>query len=104
MALDICVESYGMVVHALDTGFMSHLSNLGFGSERFQKLRSVSEPACQVKQQADGLPFSQAKALWLVDVCDCSYDQAATEMRLDRATLAATVADGRHRIRSGIEV
>jgi predicted DNA-binding protein (UPF0251 family) len=103
MALDICVESYGMMVHALDTGFVSHLSNLGFRADRRQRPQTEVQDPCPVKQHADELPFRQAKSLWLVDVCGCSYDQAAAEMRIDRADLAASVAAGRTSIRDGIE-
>lgn len=41
------------------------------------------------------MPFEQAHALWLVDVCDCSYDQAALETGTSRDTIAADIADRR---------
>ena len=103
MAMDICVESYGIVVQALDTGFVSHLSNLGFRADRRQRTHLEVQDPSPVKQHADELPFRQAQSLWLVDVCGCSYDQAAAEMRIDRVDLAASVAAGRTNIRDGIE-
>ncbi len=103
MALDICVESYGMMVQALDTGLMNHLSTWTARAER----RYRSEPAIveglhEVKEHADGLGFAEARALWLVDVCGCNYAEAATEMRISRDELAAFVAGGRTRIRAGL--
>lgn len=103
MALDICVESYGMVVHALDTGVMTHLSSWVSRAERLYRSGSNAPGAvCTVKLQAEELAFSEAKALWLVDVCGSSYAEAATEMRVSRDELAAFVSGGRTQIRAGL--
>lgn len=120
MTLNLCLESYGAAVHVMD-------SLLGVSAEQARRpLRQVrlarssvrySSPGAkqitpqlddaeaesftrQVRAAAESMPFEQAHALWLVDVCRCSYDQAAAEVAVSRDELAGRVAGGRSFIRA----
>lgn len=48
-----------------------------------------------VPAAASELPFAQAQALWLVDVCGCTYADAAAEVRTTRGDIVRRVAGGR---------
>ncbi len=61
---------------------------------------SIAAFANQVRNATERLPFDQAYALWLVDVCGCTYDQAAHETNTSCMTIAAQVADGRRSVRA----
>jgi len=50
----------------------------------------------------DTLPIDQAQALWLVDVCGCSYQQAAIEASANQAAIARRVRRGRETVRHRI--
>lgn len=63
---------------------------------------SIVAFANQVRKATERLPFDQAYALWLVDVCGCTYDQAANETNTSRTTVAERVADGRRFVRAAL--
>lgn len=52
-----------------------------------------------VRAAAGELPFPQAQALWLVDVCECSYADAAEEARTTRESIVSRVRCGRGALR-----
>lgn len=58
-----------------------------------------SDFARSVRAAAGELPFPQAQALWLVDVCGCSYAEAAAEARTTRESILCRVAGGREALR-----
>lgn len=58
--------------------------------------------AAEVRAVAAGLPIEQAGAVWLIDVCGCSYDAAAAALDVPRDELAATVSAARRAIRNGV--
>jgi DNA-directed RNA polymerase specialized sigma24 family protein len=62
-------------------------------------LPSGSDIAQSVRAAAGELPFPQAQALWLVDVCGCSYAEAAAEARTTREGIVRRVASGREALR-----
>jgi DNA-directed RNA polymerase specialized sigma24 family protein len=108
MPVDVCVESYAAFVHAVDallstTWFMHTRVASANGSdptwlrsEFFDSRRSFTD---LVRQQVDALPIEQAHALWLVDVCDCSYEQAAAEIGASVPVIAGRVRSARRQIR-----
>lgn len=59
--------------------------------------------ADKVREVVDTLAFEQACAIWLIDVCDCTYQQAAFEMRLPPAEVANNVRRGRETVRQYLE-
>ena len=106
MTLNICIDSYGVALHLMDVMFatgMCHPST------------AASERECpmvddfgdgfdvRVRSAVDELPIEQAQAVWLVDVCSCSYDEAAREVGISRTQLCARVAEGRRFVRYAIE-
>ena len=102
LPVDLCLESYGAAVHVVDSllssGFYLRLRNRMAekvpGSRNFEDVVRVS---------SGELCFEQAQALWLVDVCGCSYDEAALEARTGRQQIASRVAGGRQLIRQSLE-
>lgn len=61
-------------------------------SDRFDEHWSIRTAASQ-------LPIREAEAIWLVDVCGCSYTQAAAEARTSPQTIACLVSRARPAIR-----
>lgn len=55
--------------------------------------------ARSVRSAAGELPFRQAQALWLVDTCGCSYDDAAAEAGTTPGWIVRRVAGGRKELR-----
>ena len=53
-----------------------------------------------IRRVASELPFEESHALWLIDVCGCSYASAATQACVDADTIRSRVANGRHRLRA----
>lgn len=53
-----------------------------------------------VRRTAAELPFEESHALWLVDVCGCSYADAARQSCVDADTIRARIASGRQRLRA----
>ena len=104
MPLDLCLDSYGTAVHVMDSLLASGL---------YLRIRSDVDEAVQTDDVDDfdqvvrgavaAMPFEQAQALWLVDVCGCGYDQAAQEVLTTRTVLGERVAQGRRFIRSCLE-
>lgn len=58
-----------------------------------------SDFAEDVRSSAAALPYEQATTLWLVDVCGCTYVEAAIEMRSSRTDVEHHVAAGRQSLR-----
>ena len=122
MTLNLCFESYGAAVHVMDSllGVSAEQASRPLRHARFRRsavrheqpdsnqpspdpARPVSAAFVnQVRGAANAMPFEQAHALWLVDVCQVSYDQAATESGVARDEFAARVAAGRRFIRDSI--
>jgi predicted DNA-binding protein (UPF0251 family) len=61
---------------------------------------SIAAFVNQVRNATERLPFDQAHALWLVDVCGCTYDQVAHETNTSRTTIAGRVDNGRQSVRA----
>ncbi len=102
MPLDICIESYGAAVHVVDS-LLSSGFYLGARRRSSQPVAPESASFDRLVQSASAeLPFSEAQAVWLVDVCHCSYDEAAHEAHTSRDEIAIRVAAGRMSIRSAI--
>ena len=119
MTLNLCLESYGAAVHLMDslfgTGVLARQHRWCGGASASSAPADLPECAelpyvddarfgAQVSAAMRELEFEQARAIWLVDVCGCSYDQAAIESGVDRARFAATVAAARHEIRRHVVV
>ncbi len=51
-----------------------------------------------VLEAADRLPFALAESLWLVDVCNCSYEVAAASAGLSTHELTWRVHEARRQI------
>lgn len=115
MTLSVCVETYGAAVHVIDSligvsaepvtrrGLRSHF---GRGPNQRTAVAELTHGdaafAQQVRRAIHGLCFEQAQALWLIDVCNCSYAEAAAEAAISRDELAARVATGRRAVREGL--
>lgn len=99
MALDMCVETYGAAVHIFDAIVGSGILLRSKPGEQ----RTVPAPPsildARVRAAADRLPFIEAQALWLVDVCGCSYDHAADVVGIERHVFASRVRDARRAVR-----
>ncbi len=74
--------------------------SLGVRPGRSTPSPAVDETTLQVLAAADALEFSQAHALWLVDVCDHSYAEAAAIVGVAKPEFADTVATARREIAS----
>lgn len=48
-----------------------------------------------VRAAVCNLPFTQARALWLVETCGCTYAQVAAETGADRQSVARDISDAR---------
>lgn len=59
----------------------------------------AAEIAALVRAAASELPFAHAQALWLVDVCGCTYTDAAAEASTTRGSIVRRVAGGRKALR-----
>lgn len=120
MTLNICLESYGAAVHLMDSLMgvspahasrslchvrvrsRAHRQKLALPTGLPAKPPSRAadhEFADRVRTAAAAMPFEQAQALWLVDVCRCSYDQAAAEAAVPRAEIVDRVSQGRRTVR-----
>ncbi len=55
-----------------------------------------------VRHATDRLPLDQARALWLVDVCDLTYAQAATETGTTPKRFATRLHAARTTIRKAV--
>ena len=55
-----------------------------------------------VRAALSQLPHTQARALWLVDVCGASYAQVAAETSVDRRSVIREVRGARHAIRDHV--
>lgn len=105
MALDICVETYGAAVHIFDAIVGSGILLRGKDGER-RAMPEVVAPTfdARVRFAADGLPFAEAQALWLVDVCACSYGEAADMAGVDREVFSSRVRSARRAVRSAAAI
>lgn len=56
-----------------------------------------------VRAAVSKLPFAQAQAVWLVDVCGAPYAQIADETGADRRSVTRHVNCARHAIRDHVE-
>lgn len=56
-----------------------------------------------IKRAAANLPYDDAQALWLVDVCGHRYGTAAKEAGTSTGELADRVRSGREQIRADIK-
>lgn len=101
MAIELCLETSGFVVQAIEAGWVDHV----FVRRVSQRLSRATNPAddIMVKDLADELSTEQATAVWLVDVCGVDYSTAAAEMSISATDLARTVAEARRSIRSGLD-
>ncbi|NNF63098.1 MAG: sigma-70 family RNA polymerase sigma factor [Acidimicrobiia bacterium] len=52
-----------------------------------------------IRTAASELPIREAEAIWLVDVCGCTYAQAAEEARTSPQTISSLVSRARPAIR-----
>jgi len=55
-----------------------------------------------VRDALPTLTAREASALWLVDVCDASYAEAADSMRCSTGTVERSVGSGRRRLRDAV--
>jgi DNA-directed RNA polymerase specialized sigma24 family protein len=117
MPIDMCIESYAAAVHVVDSMLSSGFylrSRPGDdlviepGSTESRLVNELGDqgrvPANTnfgdaVRRAASRLPFDEAQALWLVDVCGSSYEHAADEARTTGSVIANRVAEGRRSIR-----
>lgn len=86
----------------IDSGCVLELTAAHSSSWLTRPVRPHSEPPNGPSVVADAvaeLPAVEAHALWLVDVCGCSYLEGALEMRIDRDTFSRHVRSGRRRLR-----
>ncbi len=122
MTLSLCLESYGAAVHVMDSLFgvsaeqtTRPLRHVRFNRSAQRSASGVSTTprptalssvdavfAYRVRVAASGMPFEQAQALWLVDVCNCTYDEAAAEASVSRDEIVARIVDGRRFIRANL--
>lgn len=120
MALELCIETYGSMAPFLDGQMVGALPRLRRVAESGRHSGPVSAPvaakverdvprpvtsvgeslARRVQNIADRLPFLLAQALWLVDVCGCSYREAAEELSTTPEVIGRRVAAGRAEIRA----
>lgn len=104
MAIDLCIEGSGWVIHAID-GASNALTVLRrFTAFTHRPATSVlpCDRAEQTRRAASQLPIDQAQAIWLVDVCGYSYSAAADVIDADHETVAARVSRGRQNIRQRV--
>lgn len=105
VAIDVCIETYGLVLHTLDSGWWdSSLISLRNRSRRHIKQPNTPSEVEQIRLAAASLPYEQTAALWLVDVCGYSYNEAAADMRVSVETVRDRVAMGRNAIRSEVSL
>ena len=103
MAIDICLEAYYGVGHTIDAlwfGQVRHALGLGRRANiEVAPSTSPNEGSLCARSAAALLPFEQARAVWLVDVCGCDYAEASTHIGTTKDQVATYVADGRVEIR-----
>lgn len=116
MAIDLCLEGAGWLLMMVDTsapgvaGLLPRRSAptavapqpTGTTRPKTSVAASPNDRRQQVRMAAAELPIDQARAIWLVDVCGCRYDDAAAALQIDRDDLAARVAMGRRAIVSSV--
>lgn len=128
MALELCIETYGSVAPFLDGHASAALPRLrrvigpagqsdsaaaktASAERRRPRALAVADRspadellARRVQAIATRLPFLLVQALWLVDVCGCTYRQAAEELSTTPEAIGRRVAAGRTQIRAQLLV
>lgn len=111
MSIEICVESYGVLIQALDACWLQPITG---HSRKVNGPSSipVAEPTAmssrdttfgsQVREAVDQLGYEAAEALWLVDTCKLSYDLAAEHIGCTSDQVGQRVADARRLIRQSL--
>lgn len=117
MAIDLCLEGAGWLLMMVDTsapgvaGLLPRRSvptaaappnPRGATGPKTSVAAGPNDRRQQVRMAAAELPIDQARAIWLVDVCGCRYDDAAAALQIDRDDLAARIAMGRRAIVSSV--
>lgn len=110
MAIDLCIESAGWVAQFVEASVVHPILPLRRSVSRVAQTSTVehhepddrSATVAVIREAASDLPIDQAKALWLIDVCGCGYDEAAETLGVDRAELAGRIGDARRAIRHSI--
>lgn len=102
MAIELCIEGSGWMLHAIDGGasnMMTALRQFLPFAPRSTVVNAPADRAEQTRRAAAELPIDQARAIWLVDVCGYCYADAAAVIDDDLETVAALVGHGRQAIR-----
>lgn len=60
----------------------------------------LADDRARVRAATASLPFEEAHAIWLVDVCGCSYADAAIQSCTDVESIRRRVDQGRRRVRT----
>lgn len=115
MAIDLCIESAGWVAQFVEANAGHSIPplrrSLRSRSLTTETTASITSPAAfdegpsteaLIRTTAAELPIDQARAIWLIDMCGCSYDEAAATMGVTRDELATEVTSARQAIRSGL--
>ncbi len=120
MAIDLCIESAGWVAHFVEANVGHSFLPLRHGARMRQTADETAanppvdididtntdtkdqplDAAAQIRAVAADLPIEQATAVWLIDMCGCSYDVAAAALGVSRDELAAQVTEARRTIRN----
>lgn len=99
MAIDVCVESYGLLAHAFEVGVLDSALSIRQRATHQMPARLRGRRAQHhVRQAASELPIELLYVLWLVDVCGATYTQAAEEAGTTPTQVALQVAEARRRI------
>ncbi len=104
MALDLCIEATAGLAHALESVWISpRIPGLGRLTEAIgNDLPSEDVLEDLILVSADHLPFDEARALWLVDVCRLGYSETASVMAVPEGDVASLVRQARRSIRSDL--
>ena len=57
-----------------------------------------------VRSATNNLSFAEVQALWLVDVCACSYGDAADLIGVERDVMSGLVRDARRSLRQQLTI
>lgn len=105
MSIDLCQASLfelGCLIDALEwVPTSTWLASPG-PSRRRRRAQHPGDFTASVRAAADDLPLELAQALWLVDVCGCTYANGAGEVGIDRAAFATRVRDARQSIHRAV--
>lgn len=111
MSIEICVESYGILIQALDTGWFQpipgHTRKVSGPASTAVEMPTAIAPrdaafGLQVREAVDQLGYEAAEALWLIDTCELSYDQAAEHIGCTPNQVGQRVASARQLIRHSL--